>query len=51
MKIWINGIIRDMTPEEIGYLEKMDSLVVEKEDDPYNIIDILTGEEDADKNN
>ena len=50
MKICFNGIIRDMTPEEeLKYQELIESSPIE--DDPYNIIDILTGEEDADKNN
>lgn len=43
MKIWENGKIRDMTPEEEQrHFEEMESLVAL--DDPYEIIDILTGD-------
>lgn len=43
MRIWENGVVRDMTPEEERlHEESMASIVVL--DDPYQIIDILTGE-------
>lgn len=43
MTIWENGVIREMTPEEERrHLEMMESLTYE--DDPYDIIDVLTGE-------
>lgn len=52
MKICFNGIIRDMTPEEeLKYQKLEEAMNNSLADDLYNIIDILTGEEDADKNN
>ena len=43
MKIWENGVIRDMTPEEERLHEESMASIVEL-DDPYQLIDILTGE-------
>ena len=43
MRIWENGIIRDMTPEEEKLYEEFMAPIVVL-DDPYDIIDTLTGE-------
>ena len=43
MKIWENGVVRDMTPEEkaLWEIEWANQIPL---DDPYEIIDTLTGD-------
>lgn len=43
MRIWENGVIRDMTLEEERLHEESMASIVEF-DDPYDIIDTLTGD-------
>lgn len=44
MRIWENGVIRDMTPEEEALALELIAAMEKEPDDPYQLIDILTGE-------
>ena len=44
MKIWENGVIREMTEEEEALTLELIAAMEREASDPYQLIDILTGE-------